>query len=68
MAKNTPQLTLTLVAANDNRDPKTERDPVDPRLVSLARILARQATLAMFTSDHHSANDNDIPPNQEDMP
>lgn len=64
MANNKPKLTIKLVAANDKQYPKVKRNPVDPRLVSLARILTRQETLGLFasTSDLHPANDTTLLP------
>lgn len=76
MVKNRSPLTLKLVTANDNQvlDPDyglnpgqksgsgsgTKRNPVDPRLISLARLLARSAAQDALDSISQPANDNDI--------
>ena len=60
MPKDKSPLTLKLVAANDNQDLKARRNPLDPRLISLAKILARSAAQEAVDNITCPANDNEI--------
>ena len=65
MPKDKSPLTLTLVAANDNQDFETKRNPLDPRLISLAKILARSAVQEAVDNIKCPANDNDVTENND---
>tara|TARA_R110002073_G_scaffold255729_7_gene418293 strand:- start:383 stop:613 length:231 start_codon:yes stop_codon:yes gene_type:complete len=67
MPKPPAPLQLTLVPANDTPAAKRRRNPVDPRLLSLARLLARQAAVTLWSpapkdaAPKIAANDDSLP-------
>jgi len=76
MVKNRSLLTLKLVTANDNQvlysdcglkpgqksgnNSGIKRNPVDPRIISLAKLLARSAAQDALDSIARPANDDDV--------
>jgi len=60
MVKNRSTLTLKLVPANDNqvRDACHKRNPVDARIISLAKLLATSVVTEAMDQITTPANDN----------